>query len=316
MSPANRKLCLIDPLTLHGRELLRLLAEHPGLANEIQYTHTDTDEEHQIAELDGNPALVPPLDSVDELEGCGVIIVCSDHDSPRFDHLEQLLETSPDTVLVDMSRLERFWDLTQPAVGGVVTPPSPPRLRVAHPALIATHCLLDELRPHDPTGITVTGIEPVSTLGRQAIAMLAQQAAQRLQGQDVSERIGEQILAFNLIVELGDRLTEEAAQILECPKVAFSLIRSGCFHGHLAQIGVHLKEAVSELELLDAWEADPRISLNEAPLAIDSVIDCEQVVVTPPSISPDRHTISVTAMVDGLLIGGALTALEIAQGVM
>jgi hypothetical protein len=316
MSPATRKLCLIDPLTLLGRELLRLLAEHPGLANEIQYTHTDDDDEHQIAELDGSPALVPPLSSVDELAGGGVIIVCSDQDSPRFDHLEQLLDTSPDTVLVDMSRLERFWDLTQPAVGGMATPPSPARLRVAHPALIATHCLLDGLRPFDPTGITVTGIEPVSPLGRQAIEMLAQQAVQRLQGQEVSERIGDQILAFNLVAELGDRLTEEAAQVLEGPQVAFSLIRSGCFHGHLTEIGVHLGQPVSEVELLDTWEADPRISLIEAPLAMDSVIDSEQVVVTPPSISPDQHTISVTAMVDGLLIGGALTALEIAQGAM
>jgi aspartate-semialdehyde dehydrogenase len=316
MSPATRKICLIDPLTLLGRELLRLLAEHPNLANEIQYTHTDPDDEQQIAELDGSPALVPPLLSVDELAGCGVIIVCSDQDSPRFDHLEQLLDTSPDTVLVDTSRLERFWDLTRPAVGGLVAAESPARLRVAHPALIATHCLLDGLRPFDPTGITVAGVEPVSTHGRQAIEMLAQQAVQRIQGQEVSERIGDQVLAFNLVVGLGDRLTEEAAQVLECPLVAFSLVRSGCFHGHIAQIGVHLKGPVSEVELLDAWEADPRISLNEAPLGLDSVIDCEQVVVTSPSISPDRHTISVTAMVDGLLIGGALTALEIAQGAM
>ncbi len=45
------KILIIDPLTLVGREFIRCLEDAPDLAVEVDYRHTSTDDEHQIAEL-------------------------------------------------------------------------------------------------------------------------------------------------------------------------------------------------------------------------------------------------------------------------
>ena len=44
---------------------------------------------------------------------------------------------------------------------------------------------------------------------------------------------------------------------------------------------------------------------------LDLVPDRDQVLLTQPQISPDRRVVAATAMVDGLRLGGAVTAVEI-----
>jgi aspartate-semialdehyde dehydrogenase len=48
-------------------------------------------------------------------------------------------------------------------------------------------------------------------------------------------------------------------------------------------------------------------------LSLDSVPDRENVVIAPPSLSPDGTQLALTMMADGLRVGGALTAVEILE---
>ena len=115
MSAATRRLCLIDPLTLVSRELLRLFEEGDQPVPEYGLFHTNLEAEHEIAEVGGEPALAPPLDGVDNLEGFDTIVIGSELDSSRLESVEQHLHNNPDVALVDMSRLERFFSLAEPA---------------------------------------------------------------------------------------------------------------------------------------------------------------------------------------------------------
>ena len=51
--------------------------------------------------------------------------------------------------------------------------------------------------------------------------------------------------------------------------------------------------------------------LAEGSISLDLVPDRDHVLLTQPQISPDRRMVAMTAMVDGLRIGGALTAVDI-----
>jgi len=79
----SSKILIVDPLTLLGREFTRCLEEAPDLTLEVEYRHTSTDDEHQIAELEAHPALVPPLEGPDEIANAGIVVVTSDTETER-----------------------------------------------------------------------------------------------------------------------------------------------------------------------------------------------------------------------------------------
>jgi aspartate-semialdehyde dehydrogenase len=316
MSPATRRLALIDPLTLRSRELLRLIESADEPISEWLFVHSDLDDEHQIAEIGGEPSLAPPLAAVEDLEGCDTVVVGSELDSSRLEVLEQYLADNPDVALLDMSRLERFVPLTEPAtgLGGHDQPAA--RVRLAHPSLVTARLLLEAFAPFRPAALTIAAFEPVSTMGREAVEIVARQAAQRLQGAEVGQRVRDLILAFNLVVEPGGAFDEEAAQVFSGLPVAVTRSLSGCFHGHATHIGIVLEDELDEVELHDAWQSDPRIEVWEPPLSLDAVVENDQVLVTPPSCGFDRRVVAVQAAVDGLRVGGARTALEILRNMV
>ena len=65
--------------------------------------------------------------------------------------------------------------------------------------------------------------------------------------------------------------------------------------------------------VFDAAHGEKRIHIDGA---LDATIDTDQVALTPPALSSDRRMLATTAMVDGLRIGGALTALEILRSMI
>ena len=305
------KILIIDPLTLVGREFIRCLEDAPDLAVQVDYRHTSTDDEHQIAELGARPALVPPFDDPAEITGLGIVVVTSDTETERTGHLENLLIRHPDVTLVDVSRLPRLAELTVPAIGETVAATDRWHLRVAHPALVAAAKILIALKPLEPVRGSVAAVEPVSIFGRDALETLVHQAGRRMQGGEPDHAIGGHVLAFNQVAVDSDALTEEAAELIPDTPLAVTRTLTGSFHGHVAHITIELAEPVDDPELRDAFDAADDIVIGEPPISLDVVPDRDHVLLAPPQLSPDRRIVSMTAMIDGLRLGGALTAIEI-----
>jgi hypothetical protein len=308
MSP---KILIVDPLTLLGRELARCIEDTPDLTVEVDYRHTSSDDEHQIAELGAEPALVPPVDDPEDLAGDSIVVAASDTETDRTDHLESLLIRHPEISFVDVGRLPRLAELTSPALGSTVFASEQRHLRVAHPALVTAALILKALRPLDPVRGSVAAVDPVSVHGREALEMLVHQAGRRLQGGDPDHLIAGHVLAFNQVAIEGDLLTEEAAELIPDTPLVVTRTMSGCFHGHVAHLSIELAEPIEDPELRDLLEAAPQLVVGEPPISLDMVADRDQVVLSTPRLSPDRRLVAMIAMIDGLRLGGALTAVEI-----
>ena len=305
------KLLIVDPLTLIGREFARCLEAAPDLALEIEYRHTAMDDEVQISELGAQPALVPALDGPDEIADGHMVVVTTETETERTRHLEDLLVRHPGITLVDVSRLPSLAELTTPAIGATAAGIDPPHLRVAHPALVAVAAVLAALRPLDPIRGSVAAVDPVSAFGRDALEILVEQAGQRMQGGKPDRPIDGHVLAFNQVAVDADSLTEEAADVIPDIPLAVTRTLNGSFHGHVAHMAIEFAEPVDDPELRDAFESASDLVVGEPPIGLDTVPDRDHALLAPPQLSPDRRIIALTAMMDGLRLGGALTAVDI-----
>jgi aspartate-semialdehyde dehydrogenase len=187
---------------------------------------------------------------------------------------------------------------------------------VAHPAVVATAILVRALGHLDPSGGTVAAVDPVSSLGGESIELLARQAGHRLQGAPVEEKIDGAVLAFSTLAGVDEYLWEEASAALPDLDVSVTRCISGCFHGHVAHVGLKFDGSPAENEVWEALEADPKLVIHDPPLSLDSIPDTDYVSLTPPRLSRTQQHLAVTLMVDGLRIGGAITALEILSSLL
>jgi hypothetical protein len=299
MAPVAPKLLVIDPLTLMGREFMSLVERRPDLVGDFSYCHTDDDDEHQIAELAGRPSLIPPLSGAEEFALCSAVLVATDTDSARLRHLFANMDDDPSLPVIDVGRSAALADRGRPAAGGADSWPTA-HVRVAHPALVVLSALVSALRHLDPTGGTVMAVDPVSSLGGAAVESL----------------IEGNVLAFNVVAGIDDVLQDDAAIVVPGLDVAVSRAVAGCFHGNAVYLGIRFERPVDEDALRDAILADQRFAVREDPLSLDTTPETDKVALTPPRLSRDRHHAAVTAMVDGLRIGGALTALEILESLL
>lgn len=312
MMPA--KLLILDPLTLMGKELLRCIAESPEVSPELEFRHTGADEEHQITEFGGLPALVPPLDSAADLEGFDAVIVTSDAQGSRHDHLVEFACSDPDAALLDLSRLACLVERTAVTAGG--TTGTSRHLRVAHPALVGAARVLEVLTHLGRPRGTLAVFDPVSVYGQEAVELLARQGVLRLQGAPPAELIYGNVRAFNTLAVDPSLLQDEASQVLPGLPLAISHCLSGMFHGHLAHLGLCFDEPLAPELVQEALLQAEGLEQAELPLGLDTVVDHDGVLVAPLSFSPDGRQVAVTMMLDGLRVGGALTGLEILQDLL
>jgi len=308
------KTLILDPLTLRGRELLNCSEQLDGIVGEWDFRHTDLDEEHQIADMSAGPALVPPLERPDDFVGADAIVVASDGWSSRHEHLLTHLDDNPETILLDLTGLENLRDRTTPSIGDVGSESR--QLRVAHPALFATSRVIEVLSHLGALRGSLAVVDPASAYGREAIEILARQATQRVQGAQAEDRILGHILAFNSVAVESDELQEDASLVLPDLPLAVTRTLSSSFHGHLAHLGLSFERRVEPGDVRDVLAQAEGIEIESPPLSLDSVPDRDEVVVTPPSLSPDGTQLALTMMADGLRIGGALTAVEILKALI
>jgi aspartate-semialdehyde dehydrogenase len=302
------RILVLDPLTLIGREFLAGL-DQVDPVRDIEFMHTEASEEHQIAELGTGPALAAPLADADALSDRDLVVVASDQISSRHDHLLEHLEHFPDAAVLDLSRLAILDDVVEPTAGLVL--PSSRRLRVAHPAVTAAAIVLEALDGMAGFAGSLVAFEPASVYGREAVDLLVQQAARRLQGGSVEHLIHGRLLAFNVVAVDPSPLQAEASKVLADVPLAVSRFVTGSFHGHLAVLALGCDAPVDRHEMEDALGRWERLELAGAELGLDSVPDADVVRIATPSLSADGRQVNLTMMMDGLRTGGALTAFDI-----
>ncbi len=307
------RLALVDPTTLLGREIAVEIERAQFHWEEPLLFHTDDDDEHQVVQVEGRAALVPPLNDIEDLEDRAVIILASDKQTERHEIIDRVLESRPDVLFLDATGWDRYRHLTEPAMDadGLA---SGNRLHLAHPAIVMAATVLEAVRTAEPEFVSLFAIDPVSVFGKRAVATLARQAGARLQGGKVEESVGGGVLAFNIESLSGERLTEEASILLPGIGVAATEAKAGMFHGHLAQIGIVFKEPVEFDDINDRLTQDPRITVVQPPLNLDAIADRNDILITDPSISHDRRNLALAAIADGTRVGGALTAASILRG--
>ena len=305
---------ILDPLTLKGRELLSCSERLGELVADWGYRHTDLDDEHQIADVSAGPVLVPPLEGPEDFAGAEVIVVASDGWSSRHEHLLAYLDEHPDTRLLDLGSCKHLRDITVPTAGG--TAPHAGKLRVAHPALYATSRVAEVLSHLGTVGGSLAVVDPASAFGREGVEILARQAAQRVQGAQVEDRIHGHVLAFSTVAVESDELQEDAGMLFPDLPLAVTRTLSGCFHGHLAHLSLRFEQRLEVDDVREALTQADGLVIQNFPLNLDSVPDHDAVIVTPPCCSPDGLQLALTMMADGLRFGGALTAVEILESIL
>jgi hypothetical protein len=305
---------ILDPLTLKGRELLSCSDRLENVVGDWAFRHTDLDDEHQIVDLSAGPVLVPPLEGPDDFVGADVIVVASDGWSSLHDHLLTYVDGHPDTVLLDLSSFLNLREITIPTTGGEA--PRSLKLRVAHPALHAMSRVVEVLSHLGMVGGSLAVVDPASAFGREGIEILARQATQRVQGAQVEERIHGHVLAFSAVAVASDELQEDAGLLFPDLPLAVTRTLSGCFHGHLAHLGLRFEHRLEAGDVREALTQAEGLLTQSLPLNLDSVPGRDAVIVTPPWISPDGLQLALTMMADGLRVGGALTAVEILDALL
>jgi hypothetical protein len=311
MTPA--KLLVLDPLTLIGREFLQRIEAVPGMAGHVDFRHTAADEEHEIAEIGGDPALVPPLDDPTDLEGFDAVVVTSDAQSSRHDHVLAFAEANPDAALVDVSRLDCLRERTIVSMGD--TDPALRHLRVAHPALVAVVRVVEVMAHYGRPGGTLAVTDPVSVHGKDGVELLALQATRRLQGTPVNDLIYGHVRAFNTLAVDAFDLQDEAAHLLPGLPLAVTRCLAGVFHGNLAHLGLDFADALEPGMVRDALQQAEGLELADFPLGLDTVVDNDRVLVAPFALSADGRHLAVTMMADGLRLA-ANTAVDILEGLI
>ena len=316
MPPDHGKIGLIDPLTLLGHQILELVPRFKNIAGRIALFNTAEEDDHQVADVGGQPMLVPPLESGDELDACSAFLVASDTSSPRLQTLIDHLERHPNLSLVDCGHLEELRQMTLPAVPAGTPGPEAHRIRVPHPAAVAAIRTLRPLMDLGPIALDVMAMEPVSAFGRDAIGRLARQATARLQGQQAEHDIGGETLAFSSVAAPAGDLQEDLTILLPDLAVAAGRLLTGWFHGHVTRMAVMFDVPVEPDDITSRWKDATATRLVGDPLRLDAVVNQEEILLAVPALAANHRVLAVTAMSDGLLIGGAVTALELLSSLM
>lgn len=305
------RFAILDPLTLMGQAVTTEIQKRFPEAD-LSFFHTSEDEEHQIASVAENAALVPPLTEEEGLSNFDVVVLTADRINPRLKVLETALKQNLKVVFIDASSLGHYRLSTSPSLG-VDSISIGARVRPAHPSVVVASAVIQALDAFKPTAITIGAVEPVSIFGKEAVTTLAYQAAQRLQGENVVEMIDDQVAAFNMTARSGADLSREATELFPGIDVAAARTLGGSFHGHFTLLSVTCSSTISLEAVTGALKNVPGLSTTDSPLRLDGVIDRDGIWLTSPEISPGGRTVVFQAMVDGTQVGGAETVAAILE---
>jgi aspartate-semialdehyde dehydrogenase len=303
-------ICLFEPLSLVGRELLQLMEERKLQPQRVVAFHLGADEEHQVAEIGGEPALVPPLESEDQVPEELPIIVAAPPEPARRQVLADLLGQRAEQPVLDIARTGL---VEGPLLAGA--PPGklwPPRAVVASPGATVIARLAAPLAELGLEALAAVVEIPASASGRGAVESLARQAAARLQGLPVEEEGGEAAaMAFDIGMVADPAVSGEVARLLRGIESVVSEMRTGTFHGWVVHLSLRFGARVHRDRILGIWESSGTVQQVGEDLRLSGVMESDCIHIGPLRLSEAGRQAVVTAAADGLRLGGAATALEI-----
>lgn len=319
---------ILGPTTLLGKELREILERRRDLWDRLTLFAGSAEEEGTVTEAAGAAALVAAADptalaDVDLVFACGEL----DHDLPV---VRRRIEEGPPGATGVLTSPEARVEHGVPVVAAIDSEAARAGaiLVSPHPAAVALAYLLAPLtRPESGfsvDGASATVVHPASLLGGGALDDLLDQARDVLtmSGERRETVFGRQ-LAFNLYPAAGGAAgiadLARAVCATDLP-LAVHPLQAGIFHGLSCSLFVRFRTDPGEEALREALTAQRHVRLSAAGVPEDEVpgpIDAaarEEVLVGSVRADPDHPGgYWIWAVVDNLVRGGALNAVEIAE---
>jgi hypothetical protein len=313
-------LTILDPTSLLGREIADALAPAFPQAH-WRFFHTGASQEHLIAEVAGDAALVPPLPDIDELSGSKAVLLTEPLAPALAARLLDWLREHPEIALVDATQPGVAPDEATVLAAGAAAPRTAhPWYQVVDPALAGPVALLAGLADLSPQSVQLTVLCPVSGYGADALAELAAQGAARLSG-SVPKRpsLLPTVLAFDVAPFPTERTTALDGQLDALfPHVSHSLqgANLGVFHGHVGALHVefsHQLRTDTVRSLLRRTDGLRLAKRNELVRPSD-VAGSDEVVCSELRVEGSR--LSAWVVADGLRAGAVKAAVEAVHVIM
>ena len=309
MSQNLPAICLLEPLSLLGRELLQVMDERDARPERVLGFHLSRENEQQVAEILGEPALVAPLTAVEQVPEETPLVIAGPVSEGRRPVLQALLAQRPNQPVLDLAGA----GLVQgPVLAG---PPEesirPPQVVLASPGAAAVSGLVRPLRELGVQAISAVVEVPASAWGREAVESLARRASARLQGLPAEEASGaDSAPAFDVVPNPEGRTAADLRQLLPGVEIAALEVRVGVFHGWIVHLGLGFAEPVHPERLGELWKTTGHIDLAGPEFRLSATVESDRIHVGPFAVSEGGGQVVVTAAVDGLRLAAA-AALEI-----
>jgi len=317
---------ILGPTTLLGQELRQALERRRHLWDRLTLLAGSAEEEGTVTESAGAATLVAAatpdaLADADLIFACGVL----ENDLPL---VRRRVEAGGATAILLAPEARAEHGLPVVAGIGPDAPPAGAILVSPHPAAIALAYLLAPLAgpsaPFGAAGASATVVQPASMLGSQALGDLLDQTRDLLtMAGDRRKSVFARQLAFSLypVPEGSGGLAELArrASGTDLP-LAVQVLQGAIFHGLSCSVFVRFASdpGAQRLRKALAGQWHVRVSpagaaAHEVPAPIDAAAQEELLVgsVRPDPDHPNGYWI--WAVVDNLVRGGALNAVEIAE---
>lgn len=317
---------ILGPTTLLGQELRQTLERRRALWDRMTLLAGSAEEEGTVTESAGSAALVAAA-SAETLADADLVFACGsvEHDLPL---VRQRIEAGGASAIL-LSPEARVED-GLPVIAGIGSDP-PPRGEILispHPAALALGYLLAPLvgpaAPFGAEGATATVVQPASMLGSRGLEDLLDQTRDLLSMTgERRETVFARQLAFSLypvpegsggVAELARRATGVTAPL------AVQVLQGAIFHGLSCSLFLRFASDPGAERLREALAAQKHVRLSPVDVAADEVpapIDAatqEEVLVGSVRPDPDHPGgYWIWAVVDNLVRGGALNAVEIAE---
>jgi len=309
---SDRSIAIVDPATLLGKELRDRVAERRERFTDVRLLASDEERAGAVTEI-GREAAIVGLATEVELSGLAAVIFCDP--GARSRELAAVL-ADPSFAVFLHGGPERVEG--EPAVYGRPSAAalSAPLLVSPHPVAIATALLAGALEELGVRSLAVGAVLPVSTDDESALEELFSEARAVLSFEKPPRsRHGEQ-LAFNLLPapDVAERAEAELGRLLEGgSEVSVLASRAGVFHGVSLQLHLELERSIDESTLRKRLRAVPALEIARKSAQASPVRHAggETIVVGETRVLPGGRRVALTAVIDNLVRGGALNALEI-----
>ncbi len=316
----SRVFGIVEANTLLGKEVRETLEKRTGLWREIRLLTVRDDEVGGLSEVAGAAALVQRADE-DGLSGVDLVFCCGTDEEAR-----QVLAVLPETAtaVVLATDLKDYAAIAgQPIVAGVnFSSAAKGRVLLSpHPAVILLAHLLHPLRGLGIEEAVATVIQPASMHGDPGIDELFEQTRQiiAMTQRRPAPVFGAQ-LAFNVLPTPASSapLSAQLREVLAGdPPASLQILQGGVFHSLAASVFVRFANPADARSLRRTLGQQEHLELAKKPShlgPIDSAAH-ERILVGAVQEEP-AGGFWIWAVMDNLTRGGALNAVEIAEGVL